>query len=99
MFMKISDVKTASIVIKDKFGNPAAVDGAPAWAVSDPALATLEVATDGMSAKIMPVGVIGSFKLQVSADADLGEGVKTILGEMDIDLLAGEAEVIEISIA
>lgn len=91
MFLKVSDSLPLSIEIKDKFGNMAKVDGAPAWAVTDASLATVEVAADGLSAVLKPVGAVGSFKVQVSADADLGEGVKAILGELDIELLSGEA--------
>jgi hypothetical protein len=86
-----------SIEIKDKFNNAAKVDGLPQWAVTSPELCALKVSADGMSAMLKPVGVVGSFKVQVKADADLGEGVKEIMGELDIELLAGEAVVVGLS--
>lgn len=97
MFLKINQKLPVSVTFKDKFGNDAQVDGKPEWAVTDSTLASLEVADDGMSSMIVPTGVVGSFKVQVSADADLGAGVKTILGELDIDLVAGDAENVVIS--
>lgn len=97
MFLKVSQSLPLSIAIKDKFSNPAQVDGKPAWAVSDESLASLEVAEDGLSATLSPKGLVGSLKVQVSADADLGEGVKSILGELSVDLLAGEAVSVEIA--
>jgi hypothetical protein len=97
MFLKVSDQLPVSIAIKDKFGNTASVEGAPAWALTDAALGTLNVAEGGMSAVFTPAGTVGVLKVQVSADADLGEGVKTILGELEIELLAGEAVSVEVS--
>jgi len=97
MFLKVNQTLPLSISIKDKFGNDAKVDGAPSWALSDPSLGALTVAADGLSASLAPAGAVGAFKVQVSADADLGEGVKSILGELDVELLAGDAEVLSIS--
>lgn len=97
MFLKVSEQLPLSIAIKDKFGNAAKVDGAPVWALTDPSLGTLTAADDGMSALFVPSGTVGAFKVQVSADADLGEGVKSIVGELDVELLPGEAVSVEIS--
>lgn len=97
MFLKVSQNLPLTIEVKDKFGNLAKVDGAPTWAVTDSTLATVEVAEDGMSAVLKPSGSVGTLKVQVSADADLGEGVKSILGELDVELLAGEAVSVSIS--
>jgi len=97
MFLKITEALPLLIAVKDAQGNAAKVDGVPQWAVTDDALATLEVAADGFSALVKPKGPIGAFKVQVRADADLGEPVKEILGELDIDLVAGEAVKVEIS--
>jgi hypothetical protein len=96
MFLKVSDKLPLSVALKDKFGNEAQSDGKPSWALSDESLASLELSEDGKSALLLPKGTVGSFKVQVSADADLGEGVKSILGELDIELLAGEAVQVEI---
>lgn len=97
MFLKVNQNLPMTIAISDKFGNPAKVDGAPVWALTDTALGALQVSEDGMSATLVPQGAVGTLKVQVKCDADLGEGVKEILGELDIELLAGEAEVVAIS--
>jgi hypothetical protein len=97
MFLKVTQSLPLTIEIKDAKGNPAKVDGAPEWAVTDEALATLEVSPDGFTATVTPMGPLGSVKVQVTADADLGEGVKSILGELDIDFLAGDATTIALS--
>jgi hypothetical protein len=96
MQLKVSFKLPLSIKLVDKFGNLAPVDGAPVWALTNPALGTLTVAEGGLSAEFVPAGVVGSLVVQVSADADLGEGVKTILGELPLDLLAGDAASIQI---
>lgn len=91
MQLKVSNKLPLSIKLVDKFGNPAAVDGAPVWTLTNPALGSLVVAEGGLSAEFIPAGAVGSLVVQVSADADLGEGVKTIFGELPVDLLAGDA--------
>ncbi len=97
MFQKVTEKKKFAIKITDKFGNEAKVDGAPVWAKTDESLVDIEVSEDGMSAVVTPKGPIGSVGVQVKADADLGEGVKDLLGQVDLDLVAGDAEVIAIS--
>jgi len=97
MFLKVSEALPLAIEVKDIFGNIAKVDGAPSWALTDSALGTLEVAEGGMSAVLKPAGLVGVMKVQVSVDADLGEGVKTLLGELDVELLPGEAVSVSIS--
>lgn len=97
MQLKVSDMQKINLSIKDKFGNAAAVDGKPSWSLTDASLASLEVADDGMSANVKPSGAVGSFQIQASCDADLGEGVKTIFGTLDMDLLPGEAVSVELA--
>lgn len=97
MFLKVSQKLPISLAIKDIKGNAAKVDGAPKWAVTNEALASLVVAEDGLSAVLSPVGPVGLLKVQVKADADLGEGVKEIVGELEIELVAGDAAVVELA--
>jgi len=86
-----------SIAPKDAKGNPAAVEGAPVWASSDPTILTVEAAADGLSAVAKAVGPLGTAQVSVTADADLGEGVKSISGTMDFEVQAGEAVSLGIS--
>lgn len=96
MNLKLSQKLPLAVEFLDKFNNPAPVDGVPSWSVTDPSLAQIVPAADGLSAELIPIGPLGSFKVQCSADADLGEGLKPILGELDIDLLPAEASVVNI---
>lgn len=96
--LKITQKAELSVSIKDRAGNPAQVDGAPVWSLTDPSLGDLVAAADGLSATLTPKGPLGSCEIQVNADADLGEGVKTILGSLPVDFVAGDAETIEIAL-
>ena len=97
MLLKANQKLPLSIEIKDKFGNAAAVDGAPVWSLTDPALGALTASEDGMSAEFVPAGAVGSARVQCQVDADLGEGVKPILGELEITVLPAEAATVSIS--
>lgn len=90
-FLSGEQKRKLSLVIEDAKGNPAKVDGAPVWAMSDESLGSLVVAADGMSAALSSNGKMGAFKVQVSADADMGAGVKSLLAEADFEVLSGEA--------
>jgi hypothetical protein len=72
MQMKISDKAVLKLKAVDKFGNPAAVDGAPVWSLTDPALGVLSPSEDGLTAEFVPAGTMGSLSVQASADADSG---------------------------
>jgi hypothetical protein len=96
MFLKVTETKKFMIKPVDARGNAALIDGAASWAVTDENLADLIMGEDGL-VEVVPKGPMGAFKLQVKADADMGEGVKEIFGELEIELVAGEAVAIEIS--
>lgn len=71
--------------------NVARVDGTPAWETSNEDLFDLAPSADGMSCVVTAVGPIGVGQVAVSADADLGAGVRDILGTLEIEVVAGEA--------
>ena len=79
------------IAVTDKKGNPASIDGAPVWASSDSSVATVEPSADGMTAVAKAVGPLGTAQISVTADADLGEGVKSIVGTLDVQVVGGQA--------
>lgn len=58
-------------------GQPATVDGKPTWTIEE-GNATLEVDEDGLGAWLISADEVGESAYKVSADADLGEGVKNI---------------------
>jgi hypothetical protein len=88
--------------IRDIKGNAAQVEGKLAWSLekddgSDASdLADLLVSEDGLECEVMPKGPLGACKIVAKGDADLGEGVKEIKGELALELKAGEASAIVI---
>lgn len=74
-----------------KKGNPAKVDGVPAWSSSDPAIVTVVPAEDGLTCLALAVGPEGTAQVSVKADADLGSGVREIVGVIDLEVHPGEA--------
>jgi hypothetical protein len=97
MKMQANQKLKVSIKIKDKFGNEAKVDGVPAWSQMDDSKGSLVASEDGMSAEFSPSGPVGTNEIKVSCDADLGEGVKPLEGKLEIEIEAGQAEVLEIN--
>lgn len=88
-----------AIAAVDAKGNPAPVEGAPSWSSSEPAFVTVAPSEDGLSAVITAVGPVTPTPVQinVTADADLGEGVKSITGLLEVSVVAGEAVGVAIS--
>ena len=67
------------------------MDGIPEWSVSDPAILSVTPSVDGLSATVKAIGPLGSCQVSNTADADLGEGTKPIIGTLDVNVVAGEA--------
>lgn len=86
-----------SVSFLTKAGNAAKVDGAPVWSSSNDTVISLVVAEDGLSADAVTVGPLGSAQVSVSADADLGEGVRSIVGTLDLEVVAAEAATVGIA--
>ncbi len=95
----LTDVQKATLSIApvDAKGNPAPVDGAPSWSVSDPTLLDIAPADDGLSAVVTARGPLGSGQVNVQADADLGAGVTTIAGTLDVTVSASQATTLNIA--
>ena len=75
----------------DAAGNAAPVDGVATAQVDDAAKAEIvDLSADGLSGAVKALA-IGHVQVQVTADADLGAGTRslTIMGELDV--IAGEA--------
>lgn len=84
--------------ILDAGGNAAEVEGGKVeWSVSDPAFGTLNVSEDMMSAEFVPAGAVGRAVIQAKGDADLGEGVEEIMGEIEIVQASGKAVKMELA--
>ena len=71
-------------------GNPATLDGTPSWTVLE-GDATIEVAADGLSCYLISGSADVNSKIEVSADADLGEGVQTITDVIDLAVVSAQA--------
>lgn len=91
-----SQEATLSIAPLDKKGNPASVDGTPIWLTDNTQVLALTPSDDGLSCKVAAVGPLGSALVSVTADADMGEGVKAIVGTLSVNVNAGEAITIAI---
>jgi hypothetical protein len=76
-------------------GNPAILDGVPTWAVTE-GDATLEVSEDGLSAFLVSGNADVNSKIEVTADADLGEGVITLTDVIDLAVVAAQASALGI---
>jgi uncharacterized protein YjdB len=93
----LTDTQKATVTLepKNSKGNPAPVDGVPQWSSSNPAVATVEPSTDGMTAVVKAV-TVGSTQISAVVDADLdpgtgSENVREITGTLDVDVKASEA--------
>lgn len=92
VMLLLRDDQRVSLSIQplDARGNPARVDGIPAWNNSDELLGTLVAAADGFSA-VFSALQIGTCQISVTVDADLGDGVRNLSGTLDIQIEPGEA--------
>lgn len=88
--------RTFRLAIKAANGKPAPIDGVPTWEISPTGPVSLFPASDGMTCEIAWLKD-GLTTLTVTADADLGTGVKTISNTAEIEALTLEASSIEIS--
>ena len=97
MAFTLSSIEKVSLMIQpvNAKGNPAPIDGIPVWTTSDPTVATLIVADDGLTASLVAINP-GSVQITVQADADLGPGTKLITGTLDVTVTAAEAVSINI---
>ena len=93
MSIVLKDTQRVTINVSpvDAKGNPAQVDGAPVWAVVGPGIVTLAPSADGMTCVATTTGDLGTTQVTVTADADVGEGVQTISGLLDVEVVGGTA--------
>lgn len=91
LILKDNQRVTINVSPVDAKGNPAQVDGAPVWAVVGPGIVTLEPSSDGFTCVATTTGELGTTQLTVTADADVGEGIQTISGLLDLEVVGGVA--------
>lgn len=80
----------------DRLNAPSVVDGPPVWSTSEPAVGTLAVAPDGLSATFT-TAALGITQITVTADGDMGPGSRTVTGTFDIQVEQGEAQTLLIA--
>lgn len=80
-----------SVAFTNAKGNPARVDGIPVWAIGGDPIGTVTASDDGMSASVDLNGTLGTAQISVTADADLGAGVRSLVVLGDLQIVAGEA--------
>jgi len=80
-----------TIAATDRRGNPAPVDGVPEWATDNSDVLALVPSADGMTCTVKATGVLGTGRVQMTADADRTDGVRQIIGTLDIEVVAGDA--------
>lgn len=98
MSFTLTDVQKVSLSIApvDAAGNPAPVETV-AWTSSDEKVLTVVAAADGLSAVATAVGPLGTAQVTVSADAQIGDGVTTITGVLDVNVVASQATALGIT--
>lgn len=79
-------------------GNPAILDGAPVWTVTE-GDATLEVAVDGLSAFLISGTANTNSKITITADADLGEGIVNLNDTIDLAVVPASANALGLLVA
>ncbi len=82
---------TATLAPLDQYGNPARIDGVPEWNNSDATIVELVPAADGLTAVVTTLGPLGTVQITATADADLGQGVRPITQQADIQVEPSEA--------
>lgn len=88
-----------SVVFKDSKGNVAKVEGKPVWTTDNSEVLALVPGEDGLSCLVKAAGPLSETPTTVTmtADADLGEGVKALVGTFVVNkVTAGEAVVVEV---
>lgn len=82
----------ATLAPKTAASNPATVDGIPVWNVEGDSDVQVNVAEDGLSAELVSGAANTVTTIRVSADADLGEGVKEISDTITLTVVAAGAD-------
>lgn len=90
--MQVHSYATVSVQWKDIAGNVVKVDGPTTWESSDESILEVEVATGNPQiANLFAPGPIGTAEIHATADADLGEGIKTVTATITVQVISGQA--------
>lgn len=75
----------------DRLGNPAIVDGAAVWSVSNSEIIEVVPTDDPAVVIVRAKGALGTSQLSATADADLTDGVRDLVAVEDVTVVASEA--------
>ena len=96
--MRVDQKCTLKVTFTDSKGNPAEVDKPPVWLTNNTDVLALSPSEDGMECEIVPVGVPGIADVQMSADADLGDGEELLTGREAFNIEAGQATNVKVEV-
>lgn len=98
MLITITNEQKVEVTLKPttEAGNPATLDNV-LWEVIE-GDATLEVAEDGLSAFLISGEADINSKIQITADADLGEGVTELIDVVDLAVVPATASILGVSV-
>jgi len=85
---RISNLQEVPVTVRylDANGRTVSVDGPPVWEVNDETLVAVEVAPDGLSAVVRSRGPVGSTFVTVTADAEIGDGTRELVGTFEVEV-------------
>lgn len=89
--VQVGHIGTIDVEWVDATGKPAKVDGPTTWQSTNPAVLTVTVSAGNPLIANWHTLAIGTAQIHASADADLGEGVKTVSSTTDFTVIQGEA--------
>lgn len=90
--MQVGTRATVSVEWKDTGGHTVKVDGPTKWESSDDTMVQCTASTGNPQiANLFAPGPVGNCQIHATADADLGEGVKSVTATIDITVISGEA--------
>lgn len=96
--LKLGEVRTLSITPLDANSNATVFDGTPVWTSSNPDGVIVEPQANGYTAKITALQANSSVVVTVSGDGDNGDGVKEIVGTLDVSVQALDAVSVTINV-
>lgn len=87
---------TAEFFSDDAATKPAKVQGVPVWATSQPDVAIVEPAADGLSCVVKAVQG-GDSRISMVADGDMSAGTREITAFADVHVVGAEARIARMS--